>query len=52
MKLKAGVFFEKINKIDNPQSDSLRKKERGPKSIKLKMKKQKLQWTSQKYKGI
>ena len=38
-------FFDKINKIDNTLPDSSRKKEKGFKSIKLKMKK-KLQWTS------
>ena len=42
-------FFEKINKI-NKLLDSSRKK-RGLKSIKLEMKKLKLQWTSQKHKG-
>ena len=44
-------FFEKINKIDNLQPDSSRKKGRGLKSIKSEMKKEKLQWTPQKYKA-
>ena len=43
-------FFEKINKIDKPLT-RLIKKERGLKSIKLEMKKENLQWASQKYKG-
>ena len=43
-------FFEKI-KLINLQPDSLRKKGRGLKSIKLEMKKEKLQLTQQKYKG-
>ena len=45
-------FFEKINKIDNHQPDSSRKRGRGLKSIKLEMKKEKLQQTSQKYKAF
>ena len=45
-------FFEKINKIDIPQPDSSRKKERRNKSTKLEMKKEKLQQTMQKYKGL
>ena len=44
-------FFEKINKIDKPL-DSSRKKERRIKSTKLEMKKEKLQQTMQKYKGL
>ena len=36
-------FFEKINKIDKPQPDSSRKKERRIKSTKLEMKKERLQ---------
>ena len=43
-------FFEKINKIDKPLA-RLIKKERRLKSIKLEMKKETLQQTSQKYKG-
>ena len=46
-----GWFFEKINKIDKPQPDSSRKRGRGLKSIKLEMKKEKLQQTPQKYKA-
>ena len=42
-------FFEKINKIDKPLARLIKKK-RGFKSIKLEMK-EKLQQTSQKYKG-
>ena len=42
-------FFAKINKMDKP--DSSRNKGRGLKSIKLEMKKEKLQLTPQKYKG-
>ena len=41
-------FFEKLNKIDKP----LAKEERKIKSIKLEMKKDKLQQTMQKYKGL
>ena len=36
-------FVEKINKIENIQTDSSRKKERRIKSTKLKMKKERLQ---------
>ena len=42
-------FFKKINKIDKP--DSSRKKDRRIKSAKLEMKKERLQQTTQKYKG-
>ena len=45
-------FFEKINKIDKPLPDSSRKKERRIKSTKLEMKKEKLQRTMQKHKGL
>ena len=41
--------FEKINKIDKPL---VRKKERRIKSTKLKVKKERLQQTMQKYKGL
>ena len=34
-------FFEKINKIDKPLARPIKKKERGLKSIKLEMKKEK-----------
>ena len=44
-------FFEKINKIDNPLA-RLIKKERRIKSTKLEMKKERLQQTIQKYKGL
>ena len=47
-----GWFFEKINKIDKLQPDSSRKKERRIKSTKLEMKKERLQQTVQKYKGL
>ena len=43
-------FLEKMNKIDKAQPNSSRKKGRGLKSIKLEMKKGKLQLTLQKYK--
>ena len=43
--------FEKINKIDKQSTDSSRKRERGLKSIKLEMKKEKLQHTLDKYKA-
>ena len=45
-------FFEKISKIDKVQSDSLRKKERRIKSTKLEMRKERLQQTMQKQKGL
>ena len=44
-------FSEKINKIDKSLARLIKKKGRGLKSIKLEMKKEKLQWTTQKYKG-
>ena len=44
-------FFEKINKIDEPLARLIKKRGRGPKSIKLKMKKEKLQQILQKYKA-
>ena len=44
-------FYEKINKIVNPLPGSSRKKGGGFKSIKLEMKKEKLQLTPQNYKG-
>ena len=43
-------FFERINKIDKPL-DSSRNKERKIKSIKLEMKMERSQQTTQKYKG-
>ena len=47
-------LFEKTDKIDKPQPDSSRKKkrERRIKSTKLEMKKERLQQTMQKYKGL
>ena len=44
-------FFEKINKIDIPLARFIKKKGRGLNSIKLEMKKEKLQWTPYKYEG-
>ena len=44
-------LFEKINKMTNLQPDSSRKKRR-IKSTKLEMKKERLQQTMQKYKGL
>ena len=43
-------FFEKINKIDKP--DSSRKKERRIKSTKLDMQKERLKQTMQEYKEL
>jgi len=43
-------FFEKISKIHKPLVDSSRKKGRRIKSIKLEMKMEKSQQTTQKYK--
>ena len=45
------LFFEKIKKMVNLYPDSSRKRGKGLKSIKLEMKKEKLQWTPQKYKA-
>ena len=45
-------FFEKINKINKPLARLIKKKERRIKSTKLEMKKQRLQQTMQKYKGL
>ena len=44
-------FFEKISKIDKPLARIIKKKERGLKSIKLRMRNKKLQLTPQKHKG-
>ena len=44
-------FFEKINKIDKLLARHIKKKGRGLKSIKLEMKREKLQLSLQKYKG-
>ena len=45
-------FFEKINKIDKPVARIIKKKEERIKSTKLEMKKERLQQTRQKYKGL
>ena len=45
-------LFEKINKIDKPLARLIKKKERKIKSTKLRMKKERLQETMQKYKGL
>ena len=45
-------FFEKINKIDKHLARLTRTKERRIKSTKLKIKKERLQQTMQKYKGL
>ena len=44
-------FFDKINKIDKPLANVIKKKREKIKSTKLEMKKEKLQQTTQKYKG-
>ena len=45
-------FFEKISKIDKALARLINKKERGIKSTKLEMKKERLHQTMQKYKGL
>ena len=45
-------FFEKINKIDKPLNRLIKKKERRIKSTISEMKKERLQQTMQKYKGL
>ena len=45
-------FFEKINKIDKPLARPIKKKREKNKSTKLEMKKERLQQTMQKYKGL
>ena len=45
-------FFEKINKIDKPLARIIKKKEERIKSTKLEMKKERLQQTRKKYKGL
>ena len=47
-----GWFFEKINKIDKPLARFIKKKERRIKSTNLGMKKERLQQTRQKHKGL
>ena len=44
-------FFEKINKIDKPLARLIKKKGKRMKSMKLEMKMEKSQQTTQKYKG-
>ena len=44
--------FEEINKIDKSLARLIKKKERRIKSTKLEMKKERLQQTMQKYKGL
>ena len=44
-------FFEKITKIDETLARLIKKKRKGSKSIQLEMRKEKLQWTPQKYKA-
>ena len=44
-------FFERINKIDKPLARLIRNKGRKIKSIKLEMKMERSQQTTQKYKG-
>ena len=46
-----GWLFEKINKIDKPLARVIKEKRR-IKSINLEMKKERLQKTMQKYKGL
>ena len=46
------LFFEKINKIDKLLARLIKKKERRIKSTKLEMKKERLQQTMHKYKGL
>ena len=45
-------FFEKINKIYKPSAKLIKKKERRIRLTKLEMKKERLQQTMQKYKGL
>ena len=45
-------FFEKINKIDKSLARLIKKKREKIKSTKLEMKKERLQQTMQKYKGL
>ena len=45
-------FFEKINKIDKTLARFIKKKKRRFKSTKLEMKKERLQQTMQRYKGL
>ena len=45
-------FFDKINKIDKPLARLIKKKGKRMKSMKLEMKMEKSQQTTQKYKGL
>ena len=45
-------FFEKINKIDKPLARLIKKKREKNLIIKLEMKKERLQYTVQKHKGL
>ena len=45
-------FFEKINKIDKPLARLIKKKREKNQINKLEMKKERLQQTMQKYKGL
>ena len=45
-------FFEKINKIDKPLARLIKKKREKNQSIKLEMKKERLQQMMKKYKGL
>ena len=45
-------LFEKINQIEKPLARLFKKKERRIKSANLEMKKERLQQTIQKYKGL
>ena len=44
-------FFEEINKIDKPLARLIKKERERTQLIKLEIKKEKLQWTRQKYKA-
>ena len=44
-------FFEKINKIDKPLARLINKKRERTQINKIRMKKEQLQWTLQKYKA-
>ena len=46
------LFFEKISKIDKPLARLRKKKKRRIKSTKMEMKKERLQQTMKKYKGL
>ena len=52
VKINKSWFFEKINKIDKHLARLTRTKERRIKSTKLKIKKERLQQTMQKYNGL